>query len=445
VTDGTADIADSTIATSSPDTSSTVIELFPSGTAVDEAGHVVVGGRRLADIADEFGTPSYVVDEDALRRQATRYREAFESRWPRSRVLFASKSFPCTAIYRVLAQQGLGCDVAGLGELEMALRGGFDPADIYLHGNAKTDADIRRATQVGVGTVVVDNLDDIDRLDRWGSDGQRLLLRVIPNIDVSTHESMVTGQHESRFGLPFDQAMEAIRRLRGSRFDLVGLHCHVGSQILDLDAFRRIPRALARYGEFSVYDLGGGLGVRYAVQDHPPSVEDYAEALTEQARQHLPADAQLLVEPGRSLVAESTVTLYRVTTIKRTGRTFVAVDGGMADNLEPVLLQMPMSAVIVDRVSGPGQTCDLVGRHCESGDRLIKDATLVDPTVGDVVAMPATGAYSHTMANNYNGALKSPVVMVGSRGARLVLRREEMADLLVRDVMPHDGVEEQRR
>jgi diaminopimelate decarboxylase len=416
-------------------TSTEVMGLFPRGSTVDGAGHIVVGGRRLADIAEEFGTPTYVVDEDALRRQAARYQEAFESRWPNSRVIFASKSFPCTGIYRVLAEQGLACDVAGPGELEMALRGGFDPKDIFLHGNAKTDAEVRCATQLGLGTIVIDNLDDIDRLDRWGADGQHVLLRVIPNIDAPTHESMATGQRESRFGLPFDQATEAIRRLQDSRFELVGLHCHIGSQIMDLEAFRRIPEALARYGEFPVYNLGGGLGVRYALGDRAPSVEDYAETLTEQARLHLPAQSQLLVEPGRSMVAESVITLYRVTTIKRTGRTFVAVDGGMADNLEPILLQLPMAAAIVNKVEGRGEACDVVGRHCESGDRLIENATLVNPQVGDVLAVPRTGAYTHTMANNYNGALKPPVVLVGAGGTRMVLRREEMTDFLARDVI----------
>lgn len=414
-------------------TAEDVLDLFPDGSSIDDSGHVIVGGRRLVDIAAEFGTPCYLVDEDALRRRAATYRSAFETRWPNSRVLFASKSFPCTEVYRILADERLSCDVAGLGELEMALAGQFDPARIYLHGNAKTDIEIRRAADSGVGTVIVDNFDDIDRLERLGVEGQQVLLRVIPDIRVKTHDSMATGQQESRFGLPYDQALKAIARLRRSRLDLIGLHCHVGSQVLELESFRQIPGALARYGEFSVYDLGGGLGVRYGHHDDLLSVDDYAEVLTSAAREHLPTDAQLLVEPGRSMVAQSTVTLYTVTTVKRTAKTFVAVDGGMADNLEPILLQLLKSATIANRV-GVGETCDIVGRHCESGDRLIENAHLVDPQVGDILAIPMTGAYTHTLANNYNGALKAPVVVSGSRGTRLVVRRETVADLLSRDV-----------
>lgn len=415
-------------------TDNDLLSVFPQGSALDEDGHVLVGGRRLTDLATEFGTPCYVVAEDALRRQARAYRAAFAGRWPDSAVLFASKSFPCTGVYRVLAEEGLHCDVAGPGELEMALAGGFAPQDICLHGNAKSDAEILRATEAGVGTVVIDNEDDIERLERLGAEGQKVLLRVIPEISVNTHSSMVTGERRSRFGLPYEQAKAAIARLRSSRLDLVGLHCHIGSQVLELESFSRIPEALARYGEFPVYNLGGGLGVRYSPADTAPSVEAYAEALTSAAKEHLPPGARLLVEPGRSLVARSTVTLYTVTTVKRTGKTFVAVDGGMADNLEPVLLELPMSVTVADRVEGPAEVCDVVGRHCESGDRLVAGARLAGPRVGDVLAVPVTGAYTHTLANNYNGALKPPVVLTGENGTGLVLRRETMAELMARDL-----------
>ncbi|WAX55155.1 diaminopimelate decarboxylase [Jatrophihabitans cynanchi] len=410
-----------------------VLGFLPGGAAIGADGELVLHRRPLTELAGEFGTPCYLVDEDELRAQARRYLTAFRSRRTQSRVVFASKSFPSTPIYRVLAEEGLSCDVAGTGELELALAAGFAPADVYVHGNAKTEAEIRAAVEHGVGTFVIDNGDDIDRLLRWAPAGQHVMLRVIPEITVATHESMVTGQPESKFGLPGVQAREAIARLARSKLDLVGLHCHVGSQVLDLDSFARIPAALARYGEFAAYNFGGGLGVRYADTDDPPTVEAYAETLTQAAGACLPPSAEILVEPGRSLVARAGLTLYTVATVKRTGRTFVAVDGGMADNLEVVLLDLPMQPAIAARPDG-GEVCDVVGRHCESGDRLVRGARLDSPRIGDVLVLPMTGAYSHTTASNYNGALRPPIVLSSAAaGARLAVRRETVEDLFARD------------
>lgn len=414
--------------------SARVLGYLPEGAAVADDGELVLHGRPLTDLAREFGTPCYLVDEDALRARARRYLDAFRSRWPRSRVLFASKSFQCTAIYRVLADEGLCCDVAGFGELRMALAGGFSPDDIYVHGNAKTDQEIRAAIENGVGTFIVDNDHDIDRLEKSAPAGQQVMVRVIPDIAVATHESMVTGQPGSKFGLPERQARAAIARLSRSKLTLLGLHCHIGSQVLDLGSFARIPAALARYGAFAAYNFGGGLGVRYADTDDPPGVDAYAETLTEAARACLPADAQVMVEPGRSLVARPGMTLYTVTSVKRAaGATLVAVDGGMADNLEVVLLGTPTQPVVASRPGGR-EICDVVGRHCESGDRLARGAELDSPRAGDVLVLPMTGAYSHTMANNYNGALRPPVVLSSeAEGARVVVRRETVDDLFARD------------
>lgn len=410
-----------------------VLGFLPEGASTADNGELLLHGRPLTGLAREFGTPCYLVDEEALRAQARRYLAAFRSRWPRSRVLFASKSFQCTAIYRVFAEEGLSCDVAGFGELQMAQAGGFRPADIYVHGNAKTDQEIRAAIEYGVGTFIVDNCHDIDRLEKWAPAGQQVLLRVVPDITVTTHESMVTGQPESKFGLRGQQARQAISRLSRSKLTMLGLHCHVGSQVLDLDSFARIPAALARYGEFAAYNFGGGLGVRYADTDDPPTVNEYAETLTQAARSFLPAAAQVMVEPGRSLVAQPGMTLYTVTSVKRAGTTFVAVDGGMADNLEVVLLGMPMQPAIASRPDGV-EVCDVVGRHCESGDRLARGVYLDSPRVGDVLVLPMTGAYSHTLASNYNGALKPPVVLSSeAAGARIVVRRETADDLFARD------------
>ncbi len=413
---------------------SDLLGLFPPGTREDHDGTLVVSGCRLDEVAAEFGTPAYVVDETALRARAREFRDELGARWPNSRVVFASKSFPCVAGYRVMAQERLAVDVAGAGELFMALAGGVPPRDLVLHGNAKSDADIEMAVREGVGLVVVDNFDDIDRLERAVTDEQAVLVRLIPGIEADTHAAIATGHDGSKFGLSPADAAKAVQRLRASdRLRLDGIHVHVGSQILDTEPLARAAEAAAALGDFDVYDLGGGLGVRYTYTEHPPSVADYVGALTEAARQHLPSGARILIEPGRSMVARSGLTLYRVLTVKRGETTFVAVDGGMGDNLEVSLYQQRFEATIANRVGG-GERYDLVGRHCESGDRLIAGVELDDPHVGDLVAVPVTGAYCLTMSNNYNGALRPPVVFCSDGRARLVQRRETYDDLVRRDV-----------
>jgi diaminopimelate decarboxylase len=411
-----------------------VVELFPPGAHADGGGDLVVGGCRLRDLAAEFGTPAYVVDEGALRARAREYREELAARWSDSLAIFASKAFPCTAVLRAVAEEGLGCDVAGAGELVHAVAAGVDPARIYLHGNAKTDEDLERAIDAGVGTVVIDNLDDVDRLERLVSDEQAVLVRVIPGVRPETHAAVATGQEDSKFGLAPADARRAIERLRGSdRLRLDGLHVHIGSQILDAAPFGQAVQALAAYGEFAVYDLGGGLGARYTYDERPPSVAEYLDVLVGAAREHLPSAARLVIEPGRSLVARAGVTIYRVVTIKRGARTFVAVDGGMGDNLEVSLYGQRFEATVADRVGG-GEPVDLVGRHCESGDVLSAGVALREPRVGDVVAVPVTGAYCFTMRNGYNGALRAPVGFVRDGDARVVVRREDYDDLLRLDV-----------
>lgn len=385
------------------------------------------------DLAAEYGTPAVVIDESALRSRARRYADGLSERWANSAVVWASKSLPVTAVYRILKEEGLGIDIAGGGELAMALAAGVDPRTVVLHGNAKSDEDIESAVRAGVGTVVVDNFDDIDRLERLVTREQSVLVRVIPGVLADTHSAIATGQDDSKFGLSLDDTRRAIDRLRRSdRLRLDGVHLHVGSQIMQSEPFVRSIEAVATLGEFPVYDLGGGLGARYTYADDPPSIEAYLDALVGAAKDFLPAEARILIEPGRSVVAEAAVTLYRVVTVKRGRLTFVAVDGGMADNLEVSLYGQRFEATIANRVGG-GESCQLVGRHCESGDRLIDGVPLRDPSVGDVVAVPVTGAYCLTMANNYNGARRPPVVICRDGTSRLAVRRETFTDLLARD------------
>ena len=410
------------------------ISLFPSGTSLNEKKELLIGGCAASELASTFGTPALIIDEAALRNRARRYQDGLRSRWPNSDVIWASKSLPLTSVFRIIGEEGLGVDVAGGGELVMALAAGVNPSKILMHGNAKTDDEIQMAVNAGVGTIVIDNFDDIDRLERIVKGEQAVLVRIIPGVLPETHAANATGQDDSKFGLSLSDAKIAIARLKASsKLRLDGLHLHLGSQIMATEPFVESIQAIAALGEFAVYDLGGGLGVRYTYKDNPPTVEEYLDALINTARKYLPATAKILIEPGRSMVADSAVTLYQVVTIKRSLRTFVAIDGGMADNLEVSLYGQRFEATVANRVGG-GDLYSLVGRHCESGDILIDGVKLQDPKVGDIIAVPVTGAYCLTMANNYNGARRPVVVMCRDGVARAVVRRETYDDLLARDI-----------
>jgi diaminopimelate decarboxylase len=413
-----------------------LLSLFPATTSVADDGSLCIGGVALTSLADEFGTPVQVVDEAALRARARDFADGLARRRPGSSVAFASKSFPCTAVYRVMAEEDLHIDVAGAGELITAVKAGVRPDRIVLHGNAKTDAELALAVETGVGTIVVDNWDDIARLEALPGAQQPVLLRVIPGVDAPTMAAIATGHHGSKFGLPLDEARRAVAHMQASeRFDVRGIHLHIGSQILTVDAFAEAVDAVAELGEFDVYDVGGGLGVRYQRSDKAPSVDEYLDAIAGAASSHLPDDAELWIEPGRSLVAQAAVTLYHVTTVKHGDPTFVAVDGGIADNLEAsTYVGTHMDATLADRPGGDDRV-ELVGRQCESGDLFASDLPLSDPRIGDVIAMPMTGAYSYTLLSNYNGALRPPIVFVRDGATRLVVRRETYDELNARDVI----------
>lgn len=415
-----------------------LLSLFPAGSALADDGTLVVGGCRADDLVAEFGTPVLLVDERALRSRAREYADELTVRWAHSRVVFASKAFPCTAVQRVMVEEGLGLDVAGGGEILTALKAGVDPGLVVLHGNAKSDEEIALAVEHGIGLVVVDNSDDVDRLEATVPDGQTqdVLVRIIPGVTADTHAHVLTGHEGSKFGLVPADAEPLIRRIeQSSRLRMQGLHVHVGSQILEVEPFAESVAPVARLGEFPVYDLGGGLGARYTWADNPPALGDYLDSLIGAAREHLPSAAQIIIEPGRSMVCESATTIYRVTTVKRGRITFVAVDGGMGDNLEVALFEQRFEAGIVGRFDGPDpERVTVVGRHCESGDVLVDGVDLSRPEVGDLLAVPATGAYCFTMSNNYNGNRRIPVVFARDGRARLVVRRETWDDLSARDV-----------
>ncbi|HEY8305011.1 MAG TPA: diaminopimelate decarboxylase [Solirubrobacteraceae bacterium] len=487
--------------------------VFPLGSRLNERGHIEVGGCDTIELAREFGTPAYVVAEDDLRARARAFVEAgAQAGHEDFHVVFASKAFPCTAVLRLFAEEGLWCDVASGGELHLAINAGFPPERILMHGNAKSQAELRMALEHGIGLIVIDNFDEIDRLaglldvvrpasrptDRHASqadavrpahapvgraahvrpgsgphaartssekhdrDRQAVLLRATPDVRGETHEKISTGQADSKFGFSMADIPVAIERLRGiDGLDLRGIHAHIGSQLLELEPFRREAAALARIGDsrvggFSVYDLGGGLGVAYTESQQPPEIEHWVGALVGAARAAgIPTDARILVEPGRALTANAGITLYTVESVKRNVSTWVAVDGGMSDNLRPMLYGAVYEAHMADRFDpvgagspvgapdliGSGRPADpdatpcvIAGKHCESGDVIVREALLNDPKVGDVIAVPATGAYGFAMASNYNGLPRPPVLFCRDGDARVVVRRESFEDLTSRDV-----------
>jgi diaminopimelate decarboxylase len=445
--------------------------VFPLGSRVNARGRLEVGGCDTLELAREFGTPAYVVAEDDLRTRARAFVQAGRAAGhERLGVLFASKAFPCTAVLALFAEEELWCDVASGGELHLALGAGFAPERIVLHGNAKSEAELRMALRHRVGLIVIDNLDELDCLERLIAEGaladrgpQPVLVRATPNVQGDTHEKISTGQADSKFGFGMDQIPDAIERVRGvAGLALEGVHAHIGSQLLHLEPFRRKVAALAGLVDLvrpaagaPTWDLGGGLGVAYTAAEHPPSIEEYVAALVGAANEHLGEHGRLLIEPGRALVANAGVTLYTVQSVKRNVSTWVAVDGGMSDNLRPMLYGARYEAHVADRLGRSGALsaagpdgrggapeddareltrCVLAGKHCESGDVIVRDALLGDPRPGDVIVTPTTGAYGYAMSNNYNGVPRPPVIFCAGGDARVVVRRESFEDMTARDV-----------
>jgi diaminopimelate decarboxylase len=416
--------------------------VYPADSRVNERGHLEIAGCDVVELAEDFGTPAYIYAEEDMRGRARAYREAFQSRTADFEVLFASKSLPCTAAYRLFAEEGLSVDVASGGELHMALRAGFDPARIHMHGNNKTDEEIVFAARSGVGHLILDSFDEIERCERLLEEPQDVLIRVTPGIKPSTHDYVQTGQLDSKFGFGLEDglAARAIERVLASDvLNLTGLHAHIGSQIFELEPYRLAIRALGELaGEWCrIVNVGGGLGIAYTAEDEPPSIDAYVDVKVRGVAEVFDEGVRILIEPGRSLVGNAGVTAYRVGTVKEIPgvRTYVAVDGGMSDNMRPMLYGSRYEALIADRAAAvPDSLATIAGMHCESGDILIRDTMLAAPAVGDVLVTPATGAYGHAMASNYNGVPRPPVIFCRGGDARAVVRRESYEDLTSRDV-----------
>ncbi|MGH2980781.1 MAG: diaminopimelate decarboxylase, partial [Solirubrobacterales bacterium] len=396
----------------------------------------------VVELAAEFGTPAYVYAEDDMRLRARAYLDALRTRSDDFEVLYASKALPVTAVYRLFAQEGLSVDVASGGELAMALRAGFEPSRIYMHGNNKSAAEIRVAEEAGVGHLILDSFDEIERCESLLDSRQDVLIRVTPGVKPSTHDFVQTGQLDSKFGFGLEDglAASAIERVLGSeKLNLVGLHAHIGSQIFELEPYTLAIRALGELaGDWCrLLNVGGGLGIAYGREDEPPSIDSYVDVKVRGVAEVFDRPPRLLIEPGRSLVGNAGLTAYTVGTVKEVPgvRTFVAVDGGMSDNLRPMLYGARYEALIANRADAdPGTLATIAGMHCESGDILVRDTMLASPQVGDVLVTPVTGAYGYAMASNYNGMPRPPVIFCSEGEARVVVRRETYEDLVARDV-----------
>jgi diaminopimelate decarboxylase len=414
---------------------------YPLGTRVNERGRLEIGGCDVVEIAERYGTPAYVYAEDDMRARARAYVEAFAARTDDFEVIYASKALPITAAYRVLAEEGLSVDVASGGELHLALRGGVDPQRIFMHGNNKSEAELRYAFESKIGYLVLDSFAEIERVERLLSRSQDVLIRVTPGIKPSTHSYVQTGQLDSKFGFGLEDglAAEAVSRVQQSRrLNLVGIHAHIGSQIFELEPYTRTIQLLADFIDFDcrLLNVGGGLGIAYTADDQPASVDDYVDTKVRAVREAFDPVPRIMIEPGRSLVGNAGLTVYRIGTVKEIPgvRTYVSVDGGMSDNLRPMLYGSRYDAAIADRPDAEGtKLATVAGMHCESGDILIRDVALADPREGDLLVTPATGAYGYAMANNYNGVPRPPVIFCRDGDARVVVRRETYEDLAARD------------
>lgn len=414
-----------------------MLALFPGGTRV-AAGVLELDGLPATELAERFGTPLVVYGEEALRKRARMFQRAV----PDALVVYGTKAFPNVALMRLLGEEGLGADVSTLGELAFARQAGIAGERLLVHGNNKSDEELRAAAEAGA-LVVLDAPDEPARAAAAGV--RRVLVRVTPGVEAETHAAIRTGHRGSKFGLDENDALEAVRAALGAGLDVAGLHVHVGSQLADVRAHLLAVALLAGFADRcrseldwmpKAIDIGGGFGIRHVQAEPEPPVEELVRTVAAAVARDwlmrgLPAP-RLIVEPGRALVGPTAFTLYRVGAVKRAGeRRYVAIDGGMSDNPRPQLYQARYAALLANRADDePDDVYTIAGKHCESGDVLIERAELPEPRRGDLIAVPATGAYTLGMASNYNGVPRPAAILVGNGDAQLIRRRETVDDLL---------------
>lgn len=425
--------------------------------AVNEKNHLVFAGADVTELAQKFGTPLYVMDEGQIRENMRLYRRSIEKFYGgKGLVCYAGKAFSCKEIYRIAQEEGIGADAVSAGELYTAIQAGFDPANICYHGNNKTDRELAYLLESGVGRIVADAYDELDRLDELaGKMGKkpRVLLRLCPGVEAHTHEFIRTGGIDSKFGFAIElgDAMKAVRlALSKPNLQLCGIHCHIGSQIFDSDPFEHTAEIMLHFLDevrketgvlLPELNLGGGFGIRYTGEDTPKPYDGYMEQVSRKIGQvcaELDMEQPfILLEPGRSIVGEAGITLYEIGSIKEIPgiRTYVAIDGGMTDNIRPVLYGAKYDFLLANKMDlPPVRKVTVAGRCCESGDVLGKDILLPECGRGDLLAVLSTGAYHYSMASNYNRVPRPAVVMVRDGQARLAVRRESLEDLARNDI-----------
>lgn len=428
---------------------------------VNEIGHLEIGGCDTVDLAEQFGTPLYVMDEVYIRENCKRYLTAFRALYPEVEIAFAGKSFMTAAMCKIVNQEKLYLDVASGGEIYTAKIAGYPMEKIIFHGSNKSIEELQMSLDLGVGRVVVDNFLELTRLNELAkASGKKagILLRLTPGIDPHTHKLIRTGQEDTKFGFNIKDgaAMDAVRKaLECSNINLIGLHCHVGSQLLDTTAHEQAIKVMVRFisdaqkigYKASELNLGGGLGIRYLSTQKPPTIEEFAEKLTAVLKREIKKynlePPRLMLEPGRSIVGEAGTTLYRVGAIKQVTikedpgyRVYVSVDGGLSDNPRPSLYDAKYEAIIANRATSPANmVVTVTGKHCET-DTLIQDTIITRPVEGDIMAVYSTGAYNYSMSSNYNRLPRPAAVIVSGGRAELIIRRETMEDLVSHDEIP---------
>ena len=418
------------------------LRLLPDSATIGTDDSLSIGGVRVSELAAQYGTPLFVYDEEHLRARCRAAVNAFGA----GNVVYATKAFICGAMARLAHEEGLLLDVATGGELHTVLHAGVPASSCVLHGNNKSLDELRMAIAAGIDHIVVDSFDEIDRIEKLHADGLpvvRVQLRITPGVHVHTHEFVSTGQDDSKFGFNLNNgdAMKAITRAQSSTaIDLIGIHCHIGSNVFAVDNFAEASKVMVDLFStlnLSELTLGGGLGVAYTENEEAPTIEQWAEVL-QRATQSLPAGSKVSVEPGRSIVASAGVTVYTVGTVKPIDgiRTYISVDGGMSDNPRPVLYGSGYEAFDPARMTADRtDSARIVGKHCESGDILVESAAVApNVSVGDLLVMPVTGAYGYSMASNYNKVMRPAVVFVSKGESRLVVRRETYEDLVRLDL-----------
>ena len=446
--------------TSSLDSLSPNQQLLPLTAIVNSHDHLEIGGCDVVDLVGQYGSPLYILDEVSLRTACQQYRDAFSKHYQgQSQVLYASKAWSCLAVCAIVGSEGLGIDVVSAGEILTALRAGVSPSLIYFHGNNKSTDELSYALEFGC-TIVVDNWNELQTLDILAKEqsiavsptAPRIMLRLTPGIECHTHEYIQTGHIDSKFGFDPNEIEAVFAFVAKSSLNCIGIHAHIGSQIFELQPHQDIggvmvqwfKLAIEKYGlKFSELNIGGGLGIRYVESDDPPSIEDWVKTVSAGVTDAFVASGvalpKLLCEPGRSLVGSTCVTAYTIGGSKTVPdiRTYITVDGGMSDNPRPITYQSKYRAVVANHMSASlSQTVTIAGKHCESGDILIKDIQLPETNAGDILVVFGTGAYNYSMASNYNRLPKPAAVVVGTGDSSLIIKRETREDLLRQDCLP---------